>query len=285
MRKGFVPLLCALCIGLYACTAAQQSPGEEGSFPDSAELSDTAAPEQEGSELPYDLYRDCRPAEDVFHIEKIDLPQNPEGQVFSPVAFLGENTLLGSLYEAADGVPSDQGAAALGRLDLQTGEWQKLISPPDGATDVILTFSDSYIVYWEMPLSDAEAPTSGKASLCIYDRRAEEAYALFEYPEEFLKSALVYGNHIVLVEDRLYFDTVVPRIEGTKTLVYSATCPHAASRLIRKTHSIPCTTEKSCGLSQTREIPVCWKLKTGPNSSHCRTPPPKLPWVKRSSAN
>ena len=226
--------------------------------------------------LPYDLYRDCRPAEDVFHIEKIDLPQNPEGQVFSPAAFLGENTLLGSLYEAADGVPSDQDAAALGRLDLQTGEWQKLISPPDGATDVILTFSDSYIVYWEIPLSDAEAPTSGKASLCIYDRRAEEAYALFEYPEEFLKSALVYGNHIVLVEDRLYFDTVVPGSEGTKTLVYSATCPHAASRLIRKTHSIPCTTEKSCGLSQTREIPVCWKLRTGPNKSHCRIPPPAV---------
>ena len=175
--------------------------------------------------LPYDLYRDCRPAEDVFHIEKTDLPQNPEGQVFSPVAFLGENTLLGSLYEAADGVPSDQGAAALGRLDLQTGEWQKLVSPQGRTTDTVLTFNDAYIVYWEMPLSDAEGPTPGKASLCVYDRRAEEAYALFEYPEEFLKSALVYGNHIVLVEDRLYFDTVVPRIEGTKTMVYSADLP------------------------------------------------------------
>lgn len=225
MRKGFAPLLCALCIGLCACTAAQQSPGEEGSFPDSAELSATAAPEQEGSELPYDLYRDCRPAEDVFHLEKIELPQNPEGQVFSPVAFLDENTLLGSLYEATDGVPSDQGAAAVGCLDLETGEWQRLASPQDKTTDTVLTFNDAYIVYWEMPLSDAEAPASGNASLCVYDRQAEEAYTLFEYPEEFLKSALVYGNHIVLVEDQLYFDTVVRGSDGTETMVYSADLP------------------------------------------------------------
>ena len=78
------------------------------------------------------------------------------------MAFLGENTLLGSLYEAADGVPSDQGAAALGCLDLQTGEWQKLISPPDGATDVILTFSDSYIVYWEIPFLTRKPPPQEK---------------------------------------------------------------------------------------------------------------------------
>ena len=87
MRKVITKILCSACILLCACTTFSVSTQEEHISPlDNSPAVTPEIPENtmaprstiltgEDMNTQYNLYRECKPAEDVFAIEEIGLPQ------------------------------------------------------------------------------------------------------------------------------------------------------------------------------------------------------------------
>lgn len=106
MQKAVAVILSAACISLCACTAVTTDTQEEpasSSEPSSVATLEspqyTATPQYiipaaGDGDMQYNLYRDCKPAEDVFAIEEIPLPQTVADKPILPVTFLDEESVL-----------------------------------------------------------------------------------------------------------------------------------------------------------------------------------------------
>lgn len=238
MRKIIAIILCIVSVGLCACTPNMGSQEEQGSSQDNALVVTPDAPEptlvprctvpiQGDMNLEYELYRDCKQAEDVFSIKEIDLPQRIGEQPILPIAFLDEDSVLVYVYKAnTNSAHLDENLESIGRYNIDSGTYEKWISVNNDYGYTIQAISESYLVYRETLIQDAlhfsEEQTPKSAQLCFYDRSSKETHTVFEYPEEFLDSSVSYQNRVALVQNQLYFDTVHTANGELATTVYCA---------------------------------------------------------------
>lgn len=237
MRKAVAVILSAACISLCACTAVTTGTQEEPAS--SSETSSVATPESPehtitpayiipaagDGDMQYNLYRDCKPAEDVFAIEEIPLPQTVADKPILPVTFLDEESVLVYMYKANTNT-SDENLETIGRYNIKTGEYETWISANNEFGYTIQAIHEQYLVYRENSIrytsnfQESEVPPS--ARLCVYDRESKETYTVYEYPKEYIGSSISYQDGVALVENTLYFDTVHSSDGELKTAVYSA---------------------------------------------------------------
>lgn len=238
MRKVIAILLCAASVWLSACTPDISTQEAQGSSADTSSVAATDSPEpavtprctvpiQGSMNLEYELYRDCKRAEDVFSIKEIDLPQKIGEQPILPVAFLDEDSVLVYLYKAnTNSAHLDENLESIGRYHIGSGTYEKWISVNRDFGCTIQAISESYLVYREALIQDAlhfsEEQTPKSARLCVYDRSSGETHTVFEYPEEYIGSSVSYQNQVALVQNQLYFDTVHTVDAESATTVYCA---------------------------------------------------------------
>lgn len=239
MRKAVAVILSAACISLCACTAVttdtqeeQASSSEPSSVatPESSEYTITPAyiiPTAGDRDMQYNLYRDCKPAEDVFAIEEIDLPQTVADSPILPVVLLDENSALIYMYKAGtNGALQEENLEAIGCYNIKTGKCEKWISANNELDYTIQAINGRYLVYRESPIPYTDnflkAENHQIARLCVYDRDSQETYTVYEYPEEYIGSSIFYQKGTALVENKLYFDTVCGSGSESETMVYCA---------------------------------------------------------------
>lgn len=219
MKKTAALWLAVLCLALGGCAARPTTSPAPCAGPDAAPTATPGAPAPtpvctipvDGvTGLQYDLYRDCLPAEDVFAVEKLDLPSAVDGRPLTPLGVLDDGALLVYLYRTnAGGTLPDRDIAAVGRYDPDTGDCDTLFSAPDRYVPLVLTWSGDLIVYQETPYS-GDLPAAGQiVRLCCYDRRDGQTHKIFDYPDDFIGSAAFYRSSALLTDDALYFDTSV----------------------------------------------------------------------------
>lgn len=158
MRNVVLMLLAVVCIGLSGCSAVTGGQPAQSAAPSPA----PAAPEQTAAQTPapcytipvagdpdlrYDLYRDCRPAEEVFAVEKFDLPPPLNGQPCMPVCFLPDGTLLVYLEaETGDGTSWSRAPVTMGSYAPDSGQYRDLVSAPAGCSLLLQTCNERYLV-------------------------------------------------------------------------------------------------------------------------------------------
>lgn len=237
MRKAVAVILSAACVSLCACTAVTTGTQEEpapsseppsATTPESPEHTITPAyiiPAAGDGDMQYNLYRDCKPAEDVFAIEEIPLPQTVADKPILPVTFLDEDSVLVYTYKANTNT-SDENLETIGCYNIKTGEYETWISASNEFGYTIQAIHERYLVYRENAIwytsnfLESEVPPS--ARLCVYDRKSKETYTVYEYPEEYIGSSISYQDGVALAENILYFDTVHNSDGELKTAVYCA---------------------------------------------------------------
>lgn len=237
MRKAIVIILSAACTLLCACSTATISTQEEP-IPSSGHSS-VAAPESPedtmtprytipvagDGDIQYNLYRDCKPAEEVFDIEKIPLPQTVADKPILSVTLLDEESVLIYMYKANTNT-LDENLEMIGCYNIKTGEYETWISANNEFGYTIQAINERYLVYRENSIRytsnflESEGPPC--ARLCIYDRDSKETYTVYEYPEEYIGSPIFYQEGVALAENKLYFDTVHSSDGKLKTMVYCA---------------------------------------------------------------
>lgn len=233
MRNVVLMLLAVVCIGLSGCSAVTGGQPAQSAAPSPA----PATPEQTVTQTPapcytipvagdpdlrYDLYRDCRPAEEVFAVEKFDLPPTLNGQPCMPVCFLPDGTLLVYLEaETGDGTSWSRAPVTMGSYAPDSGQYRDLVSAPAGCSLLLQTCNERYLVYRETETPD-DGQAADTARLCVYDLLAGTAQTVYTYPKEFLESSASFQNSPALAGDQLYFDTL-ETIDGVPTFrVYCA---------------------------------------------------------------
>lgn len=216
MRKAVAVILSAACIFLCACTAVttdtqeeQASSSEPSSVatPESSEYTITPAyiiPTAGDGDMQYNLYRDCKPAEDVFAIEEIGLPQTVADSPILPVMLLDENSVLIYMYKAGtNGALQEENLEATGCYNIETGECEKWISANNELDYTIQAINGRYLVYRESPIPYTDnflkAENHQIARLCVYDRDSQETYTVYKYPEEYIGSSIFYQKGVALV--------------------------------------------------------------------------------------
>ena len=237
MQKAVAVILSAVCISLCACTAVttgtQKEPASSSEPSSVATLESpqyTATPQYiipaaGDGDMQYNLYRDCKPAEDVFAIEEIPLPQTVADKPILPVTFLDEESVLIYLYKANTNT-SDENLETIGCYNIKTGEYETWISANNAFGYTIQAINEQYLVYRENSIRytsnflESEVPPS--ARLCVYDRNSKETCTVYEYPEEYIESPISYEDGVALAENTLYFDTVHSSDGELKTAVYCA---------------------------------------------------------------
>lgn len=233
MRKAVAVILSAACISLCACTAVTTGTQEEPApssvaTPESPQYTATPPyiiPAAGDGDMQYNLYRDCKPAEDVFAIEEIPLPQTVADKPILPVTLLDEESVLVYMYKANTNT-SDENLETIGRYNIKNGEYETWISASNEFGYTIQAIHERYLVYRENSIRytsnflESEVPPS--ARLCVYDRESKETYTVYEYPEEYIGSSISYEDGVALVENTLYFDTVYNSDGELKTAVYCA---------------------------------------------------------------
>lgn len=175
----------------------------------------------------YNLYRECKSAEDVFAIEEIDLPQTVADSPILPVVLLDENSALIYMYKAGtNGALQEENLEAIGCYNIKTGECEKWVSANSELDYTIQAINRRYLVYRESPIPYTDnflkAENHQIARLCVYDRDSQETYTVYEYPEEYIGSSIFYQKGVALVENKLYFDTVCGSGSESETMVYCA---------------------------------------------------------------
>lgn len=238
MRKIIAILLCAASVWLSACAPDINTQKAQGSSADASSVAAPDSPESAGTprctipiqgdmNLEYELYRDCKQAEDVFNIKEIGLPQRIGEQPILPIAFLDEDSVLVYVYKAnTNSAHLEENLESIGRYHISTGTFETWISVNRDVGCTIQAWNESYLVYRET-LIENTAPVSEEGSppntrLCFYDRSSGETHTVFEYPEEFLGSSVSYQNRVALVQNQLYFDTVHTVNGELTTAVYCA---------------------------------------------------------------
>ena len=233
MRNVVLMLLAVVCIGLSGCSAVTGGQPAQSAAPSPA----PATPEQTAAQTPapcytipvagdpdlrYDLYRDCRPAEEVFAVEKFDLPPTLNGQPCMPVCFLPDGTLLVYLEaETGDGTSWSRAPVTMGSYTPDSGQYRDLVSAPAGCSLLLQTCNERYLVYRETETPD-DGQAADTARLCVYDLLAGTAQTVYTYPKEFLESSASFQNSPALAGDQLYFDAL-EAIDGVPTFrVYCA---------------------------------------------------------------
>ena len=237
MQKDVAVILSAVCISLCACTAVTtgtQKEPDSSSGPSSVATLEspqyTATPQYiipaaGDGDMQYNLYRDCKPAEDVFAIEEIPLPQTVADKPILPVTFLDEESVLIYLYKANTNT-SDENLETIGCYNIKTREYETWISANNAFGYTIQAINEQYLVYRENSIRytsnflESEVPPS--ARLCVYDRNSKETCTVYEYPEEYIESPISYEDGVALAENTLYFDTVHNSDGELKTAVYCA---------------------------------------------------------------
>lgn len=239
MRKVITIILCSTCILLCACATFSVSAQEEHISPlDNSPAVTPEIPENtmaprstiltgEDMNTQYNLYRECKPAEDVFAIEEIDLPQTVADSPILPVVLLDENSALIYMYKAGtNGALQEENLEAIGCYNIETGECEKWVSANSELDYTIQAINRRYLVYRESPIPYTEnflkAENHQIARLCVYDRDSQETYTVYEYPEEYIGSSIFYQKGTALVENKLYFDTVCGSGSESETMVYCA---------------------------------------------------------------
>lgn len=239
MRKVITIILCSACILLCACTTFSVSTQEENISPlDNSPAVTPEIPENtmaprstiltgEDMNTQYNLYRECKPAEDVFAIEEIGLPQTVADSPILPVMLLDENSALIYMYKAGtNGALQEENLETIGCYNIETGECEKWISANNELDYTIQAINGRYLVYRESPIPYTDnflkAENHQIARLCVYDRDSQETYTVYEYPEEYIGSSIFYQKGVALVENKLYFDTVCGSGSESETMVYCA---------------------------------------------------------------
>lgn len=184
-------------------------------------------PVADDEDIQYNLYRDCKPAENVFAIEEISLPQTVADKPVLPVTLLDEESVLIYMYKAnTNAAFSDENLETIGCYNIKTDEYEKWISTNNEFGYTIQAINEQYLVYRENPIQYTpnflESEDSPSARLCVYDRCSKETRTIYEYPEEYIGSPISYQEGVALVENKLYFDTVCSSGGKLGTMVYCA---------------------------------------------------------------